>query len=167
MAGWSAGANVVAVTCQAVREAGGPAIAGQLLLTPVTDSDMSTPSYVENAEGYVLTAALMTWFWDHYADPADRGHPKASPLRAHSLAQLPPAFVMTRQFDHRQRSVAVVTRGAPLHWHAGRRHRLLLGDALVAQRVELAGHHEGRWQLGQAVGAQRRGLGWPRSAGSA
>ena len=86
----------MAVTRQAMRDAGGPAIASQLLLTPVTDSDMSTSTYVENAEGYVLTAALMTWFWDHYADPADRGHPKASPLRAHSLAQLPPAFVMTR-----------------------------------------------------------------------
>ena len=99
VAGWSAGANVAAVACQQARDTGGPAIAGQLLMTPVTDCDMTTPSYVENAEGYVLTAPLMTWFWDYYADPADRAHPKASPLRAASLAGLPPACVVTCQFD--------------------------------------------------------------------
>jgi hypothetical protein len=32
---------------------------------------------VDNAEGYILTAALMGWFWDHYADPAGRNDPKA------------------------------------------------------------------------------------------
>ena len=53
-----------------------------MLLTPVTDGDMATASYVENAEGYVLTAPLMQWFWDYYADAADRRDPKASPLRA-------------------------------------------------------------------------------------
>jgi len=99
VAGWSAGANVAAVTCQQLRDNGGPAIAGQLLLTPVTDCDMATPSYQDNAEGYVLTAPLMQWFWDHYADPADRAHPKASPLRAASLANLPPACIVTCQFD--------------------------------------------------------------------
>jgi cation diffusion facilitator CzcD-associated flavoprotein CzcO/acetyl esterase/lipase len=99
VAGWSAGANVAAVTCQQARDARGPAIAGQLLLTPVVDCDMGTGSYVENAEGYVLTAPLMRWFWDHYADEADRAHPKASPLRAKSLAGLPPACVITCQFD--------------------------------------------------------------------
>jgi acetyl esterase/lipase len=99
VAGWSAGANVAAVTCQLARDAGGPAIAGQLLLSPVTNDDMTQGSYVENAEGYVLTASLMTWFWDHYADPADRSHPKASPLRARDLSGLPPAFVVTCQFD--------------------------------------------------------------------
>jgi acetyl esterase/lipase len=99
VAGWSAGANVAAVVCQLARDAGGPAIAGQLLLTPVTDSDMTRPSYVENGEGFVLTSALMTWFWDHYADPADRTHPTAAPLRAESLADLPPAMIVTCEFD--------------------------------------------------------------------
>ena len=99
VAGWSAGGNVAAVTCQLARDSGGPDIAGQLLLTPVVDGDMTRPSYVENAEGYVLTAPLMKWFWDHYADPADRNNPKASPLRAASLAGLPPACIVTSQFD--------------------------------------------------------------------
>jgi cation diffusion facilitator CzcD-associated flavoprotein CzcO/acetyl esterase/lipase len=99
VAGWSAGGNVAAVACQLARDAGGPAIAGQLLLTPVTDCDMTRPSYVENADGYVLTTPLMKWFWDHYADPGARMDPKASPLRAKDLSGLPPAFVVTCEFD--------------------------------------------------------------------
>jgi cation diffusion facilitator CzcD-associated flavoprotein CzcO/acetyl esterase/lipase len=97
--GWSAGANVAAVACQRARDAGGPDLVGQVLLTPVTDSDMTRGSYVENADGYVLTAPLMQWFWDHYADPDDRMHPHASPLRADDLSNLPPALVVTCEFD--------------------------------------------------------------------
>ena len=99
VAGWSAGGNIAAVTCQLAHATGGPRIAGQLLLTPVTDCDTSRPSYAENAEGYVLTTSLMKWFWDHYADPAARTDPKASPLRARDLSKLPPAFVVTSEFD--------------------------------------------------------------------
>ena len=47
----------------------------------------------------MLTTALMRWFWDHYADPADRTDPKASPLRAQDLSGLPPALVVTCEFD--------------------------------------------------------------------
>jgi acetyl esterase/lipase/cation diffusion facilitator CzcD-associated flavoprotein CzcO len=97
--GWSAGGNLAAVACHLARDAGGPAISGQVLVTPVTDCDMSRPSYTENGEGYFLTRALMEWFWDHYADPADRTDPKASPLRAAELSNLPPALVVTSQFD--------------------------------------------------------------------
>ena len=99
VAGWSAGGNLAAVTCQRVRDEGGPRIAGQLLLTPVTDSDLERPSYQENAEGYVLTKPLMHWFWDHYVDAADRQDPRVAPLRAASLAGLPPAAIVTCQFD--------------------------------------------------------------------
>jgi acetyl esterase/lipase len=53
----------------------------------------------ENGEGYVLTKALMDWFWDHYADAASRNDPKASPLLAGSLAGLPPAAIVTAEFD--------------------------------------------------------------------
>ncbi|MBC7729994.1 MAG: alpha/beta hydrolase fold domain-containing protein, partial [Microbacteriaceae bacterium] len=126
-AGWRAGANVAAVTCQTERDAGGPAMAGQLLLTPLTDGDMNTPADLENAEGYVLTAALMTWFWDHYADPAGRRHPKASPLRAADQSKLPPAFVMVSQFnplrdDGIACAQAMAAAGGPVQWCTARGH---------------------------------------------
>ncbi len=98
VAGWSAGGNVAAVACQTARDAGGPVIAGQVLIAPVTDGDYSRPSFTENAEGYVLTRGLMTWFWDHYCDVADRSDPRASPLHG-NLAGLPPALVVTAEFD--------------------------------------------------------------------
>jgi cation diffusion facilitator CzcD-associated flavoprotein CzcO/acetyl esterase/lipase len=99
VAGWSAGANLAAGVCQRARDEGGPEIAGQLLITPVTDCDLSRGSYRENGEGYVLTTALMEWFWDHYADPSERTDVRASPLRAASLEGLPPAAVFTSEFD--------------------------------------------------------------------
>jgi cation diffusion facilitator CzcD-associated flavoprotein CzcO/acetyl esterase/lipase len=97
--GWSAGGNLAAVVCQLARDAGGPEIAGQVLVTPVTDADFTRPSYADNAEGYVLTTPLMRWFWDHYADAADRLDPRAAPLRARDLSNLPPALIVTAEFD--------------------------------------------------------------------
>jgi acetyl esterase/lipase len=98
VAGWSAGANIAAVACQLARDAGGPRISGQVLICPVVDSDMTRVSYQENGDGYILTTALMRWFWDHYADPADRGGPRAAPLRG-DLQGLPPACVVAADFD--------------------------------------------------------------------
>jgi len=98
VAGWSAGGNVAAVACQMARDAGGPRISGQLLICPVTDSDLTRPSYAENGDGYILTTDLMRWFWDYYADAADRDDPRAAPLRG-NLNGLPPACVVTADFD--------------------------------------------------------------------
>jgi cation diffusion facilitator CzcD-associated flavoprotein CzcO/acetyl esterase/lipase len=97
--GWSAGANLAAVVAQLARDAGAPALTGQLLVTPVTDGATTHASYGENGEGYILTASLMRWFWDHYCPPDRRDDPRASPLRAGSLAGLAPAVVVTAQFD--------------------------------------------------------------------
>ena len=99
VAGWSAGANLATVVCHLARDSGGPRISGQLLVTPVTDTDFSRPSYVDNGDGYMLTTALMHWFWDHYAAESDRSDPRASPLRAADLSKLPPAMIVTSQFD--------------------------------------------------------------------
>ena len=99
VAGWSAGANLAAVVAQLARDAGGPDLAGQLLVTPVTDADTTRPSFRDNGEGYLLTTDLMRWFWDHYADPADRTDPRAAPLLADRLDGLPPAVVVTAAFD--------------------------------------------------------------------
>lgn len=98
VAGWSAGGNLAAVISQMARDADGPRISGLVLLTPVTDCDFSRNSYVENADGYLLTTSLMRWFWSHYADESERSSPKASPLRGR-LERLPPAFIVTCEFD--------------------------------------------------------------------
>ena len=97
--GWSAGGNIAAVVCQLARDAAGPRIAGQVLVTPVTDCDFTRASYVANGEGYGLTAAMMRWFWDHYAPEDHRRRPTVSPLRAADLSGLPPALVVTSEFD--------------------------------------------------------------------
>ncbi len=100
VAGWSAGANLAAATALACRDAGGPRLAGQLLLAPVTDGSTERPSYLDNGDGYVLTASLMRWFWDHYVpDPARRADHRCSPLLAGDLSGLAPAVVVTAQFD--------------------------------------------------------------------
>lgn len=97
--GWSAGGNLAAVVCQRVRDEGGPDLCGQVLMTPVTDADFSRQSYTDNAEGYVLTTGLMDWFWDKYLEPQRRSDPMASPIQAKSLADLPPALVITCEYD--------------------------------------------------------------------
>jgi acetyl esterase/lipase len=98
VAGWSAGGNIAAVTCQLARDRGGPQISGQLLVCPVTDCTFDRPSYNENAAGYFLTRSLMHWFWDLYCSPGDRTDPRVSPLCG-KLAGLPQAFVVTCEFD--------------------------------------------------------------------
>ncbi len=97
--GWSAGGGIAAAVCQLARDAGGPSIVGQALLTPVTDTDQTRGSYIENGEGYVLTAGLMKWFLDYYAEPEVRDDPRIAPLRAADLSGLPPAIVVVAEFD--------------------------------------------------------------------
>ncbi|MBV8167899.1 MAG: alpha/beta hydrolase [Alphaproteobacteria bacterium] len=102
IAGDSAGGNMAAVVALRLRDAGGgPALCGQLLLYPVTDYHTpGTPSYAANADGYGLTRDTMKWFWAHYLnDAAEAAHPHASPLRAPDLSGLPPALVITAEYD--------------------------------------------------------------------
>jgi acetyl esterase len=64
---------------------------------------MNTSSYVENAEGYFLTARSMAWFVDHYlsGDEGAADDPRVSPLLAsdEALAASPPTLVLTAGFD--------------------------------------------------------------------
>ncbi len=100
VAGDSAGGNLAAAVALAARDRGGPTIAAQLLIYPVTDFDFSTQSYADNAEGYLLQRASVQWFWAHYLGAGDLGKDcYAAPARADSLVGLPPAFVMTAEFD--------------------------------------------------------------------
>ncbi|MDE0037882.1 MAG: alpha/beta hydrolase [Gammaproteobacteria bacterium] len=99
--GDSAGGNLAAVVAQMARDRGGPRIGFQLLVYPVTDGvNFDTASYRDNAEGFLLTAEAMHWFWDHYVPvPDHRRNPYASPLLASDLSALPPALIMTAEYD--------------------------------------------------------------------
>ena len=98
--GESAGGNLAAVMCLKARDENGPGIHFQLLLYPVVDADMTRQSYIDNAEGYLLETSTMHWFWDYYCpDVTQRQDPLASPMRAASHADLPPALVVTAEFD--------------------------------------------------------------------
>ena len=115
---------------------------------------MSRPSYEENGEGYVLTAPLMQWFWDHYADPADRRDPKASPLRG-DLSDLPPAVIVTAEFDPlrdegRAYAEALAAAGVPVRHLEGRGH------------IHTSRDHGRR----DPVGAPTCGPRWPRPCGA-
>jgi acetyl esterase len=100
VAGDSAGGNLAAVVAQMARDTGGPAVRFQLLIYPATDATCELPSMQENAEGYFLTRDGMRWFWHHYlGDPAAVRAPYNSPLCAQDLSGLPPAYVITAEFD--------------------------------------------------------------------
>lgn len=98
--GDSAGGNLAAVVALMARDRGVFQPVLQVLIYPVTDHNFHTPSYVENAEGYLLTREDMRWFWGHYlAHDEDGDHPYASPLRAKSFSGLAPALVITAEYD--------------------------------------------------------------------
>jgi acetyl esterase len=98
--GDSAGGNLAAAMALLARERHGPRLLLQMLIYPVTNCDFGTVSYRENATGYVLTTEDMRWFWRHYLAREEQGRePFASPLRAGSLADLPPALVLTAGCD--------------------------------------------------------------------
>jgi len=100
VAGDSAGGNLSAVVSLRARGSGGPPIAFQLLVYPATDLTRSAASHKENGEGYLLTNELMAWFMAHYfGGEGDLRHPDASPLFVEDLSGLPPALVITAEFD--------------------------------------------------------------------
>lgn len=100
VAGDSAGGNLAAVVSQVARDQGGPPICFQLLIYPVTDHEFESGSMHDNAEGYFLTRDAMRWFYSHYlTDDSQGSDPLVSPMRAESLAGLPPAFVLTAEYD--------------------------------------------------------------------
>ncbi len=98
--GDSAGGNLAAVVCIALRDAGARLPDLQLLIYPATDMRMATPSYTTNGQGYMLTFDTMAYFRRHYVpDAAQWADWRASPLLADRLGGLPPALVLTAGFD--------------------------------------------------------------------
>lgn len=101
VAGDSAGGNLAAVVSQLARDAGGPAIAFQLLWYPATTYDGSLPSFTENAHAPIIDSDAIAALTLAYAGHLDLTNPPAmlAPARAENLAGLPPAYIAVAGHD--------------------------------------------------------------------
>ena len=97
--GDSAGGNLAAVISTMARDQKTPKIVFQLLIYPATDITCSAPSHKTNTE-YVLTPADIRWFMGHYLrNDDDVRNPLASPSFTSNFNSLPPALIITAEFD--------------------------------------------------------------------
>ncbi|GCD88124.1 hypothetical protein NLS1_01300 [Nocardioides sp. LS1] len=100
VAGDSAGGNLAAVMTLRARDRGGPHLAHQVLIYPVTDCRTDRLSFLEPDNQLFLDRDTIVWLWDQYLpDEQARTQPEASPLRAASHANLPPALVYLAAYD--------------------------------------------------------------------
>jgi len=99
--GDSSGAALAAVVCMMARDRGKLDIAYQVLIYPPTDYYLpGTKSYIENGTGYFIDRDFMIWFWNNYLpSDADLNNPYVCPLRAKDFSNLPPAIVLTCEYD--------------------------------------------------------------------
>ena len=102
--GDSAGATLATVACLLLRDKAAEIdVKVQVLICPVTDlAEFETPSHKEYGEGYLLTTAMMEWFKGHYLTGCDDDvvvDPYCSPIRTEVLANLPPAIIVTGEYD--------------------------------------------------------------------
>ncbi len=144
--GDSAGGNLAAVVALMARDRRGPALRHQLLIYPVANHDFATASYEENKQGYLLSREMMRWFWNHYLERAEEGaNPYASPLRAANLAGLPPAHVITAEFDPlRDEGEALAAR--------------LQRDGVATTHVRYDGMIHGFFSMTEAIDAAKRAV---------
>ncbi|MEU6654778.1 alpha/beta hydrolase [Streptomyces sp. NPDC046900] len=100
VAGDSAGGNLAAVVSQLGR-AHGLDLRHQVLMVPLTLPYADTPSMRDYGSGYYLTRDVLDWFMDHYLpEGRNQAHdPRCAPLLADDLSGLPPATVITAEFD--------------------------------------------------------------------
>ena len=97
--GDSSGANLAAGVALRSRDSG-PSLCHQLLIYPVLAADFETLSYLAHGEDKLLTTRNMRWYWDKYVpDDSQRTNPLVAPINADDLADLPPAHIITAEFD--------------------------------------------------------------------
>lgn len=100
VAGDGSGGNLAAVTAVRARDRGGPHIALQVLIYPITDADFDRPSYLDPENEILVNRDGVIWSWDHYLpDASRRTEPDAAPLRTEDLRGLPPAVILTAEHD--------------------------------------------------------------------
>jgi acetyl esterase len=100
VAGEGAGGNLAAVIARWSAERAGPALALQVLICPITDCDFEALTYVDEGNQLLLNREAMIWCWDQYVpDASARADPDASPLQTVFLSGLPPAIIVTAEYD--------------------------------------------------------------------
>lgn len=98
VAGEESGGNLAAALAMMARDQGGPALAGQILVSPMLDPCLASAS-VRDAEAGPAGCRLADG-WHHYLGTPERAdHPYAAPANASRLARLPPALVLTAADD--------------------------------------------------------------------
>jgi acetyl esterase len=98
--GDSAGGNLAAAVTLLARQHGGPPLLAQLLVYPNTCFGADTASLRDNDDPVMFNRQSVDWYWNHYlATPEDGTDPLASPLLATDHADLPPALVITAEYD--------------------------------------------------------------------
>ncbi|MGH8355207.1 MAG: alpha/beta hydrolase, partial [Pseudomonas sp.] len=99
VAGDSAGGNLAAALCLALRDAGEPLPCGQALLYPGLGGDPDLPSRSQCADAPLLSAADLDCYLALYLPGPARRNPYAQPLAATHFERLPPAFIAVAEFD--------------------------------------------------------------------
>ena len=98
--GDSAGGNLAAVVSRLSRDRKGPHLAGQILIYPVTDGRLRTPSFTQFKDSPTLTARDMQFFVKSYqSEPKDILNPNFSPLLSKDHSRLPPTLIITADND--------------------------------------------------------------------
>jgi acetyl esterase/lipase len=98
--GDSSGGNLTAAVTLMAAQRGGPRFVHQLLVYPNTDYQAATPSMRDCNDQHFFNPKAVEWYWGLYlASPQDGASPLASPLRAPDLSGLPPATLISAEFD--------------------------------------------------------------------
>jgi acetyl esterase len=143
--GDSAGGNLAAGVALRAR-ADGPALAGQLLVYPNTDQLADDQSMRAADDPFLFNHHSVAWYRQHYlASPGDAANPLASPLRAKSLAGLPPALVITAEYD-------------PLRDQGEAYARRLAGDGVQVELSRYPGMAHGFFTMAGTVDASRAAI---------
>jgi len=96
--GDSAGGTLAAVAALHARDIG-VRLALQLLITPGTTAHQDTPSHRQFANGFLLDAEGIAWFFEHYIAREDRSDWRFAPLNADDVEGVAPACVILAECD--------------------------------------------------------------------
>ncbi|HEY6262181.1 MAG TPA: alpha/beta hydrolase [Nitrospiraceae bacterium] len=100
VAGESTGGNLAGAVSMIARQRNQALPVHQILIYPVTGSDMDTPSYRKHEQAQPLNKAMMSWFFEKYLySPADANNPVVALIKAQDLRGLPPATIITAGID--------------------------------------------------------------------